>query len=119
MTEPIVIRFVGAPVYEGKPGWPAKDLSQEELDKRNLSKSVLLAYLPKLYEAVEPEVEEAKPARKRRKRGKKSDLGNPEALILNGERQEEIERSDLGDPKALVLPVRGMIEKPELAGSKT
>ena len=57
----IVIRFVGAPVYEGKSGWPAKDLTQEELDARGLEKAKMLAYRPRLYEEV-------KPTRKRVKR---------------------------------------------------
>jgi len=48
----IVLRFVGGPVYEGRPGWPAKDLTQEELDARGLDKKELLAYRPKLYEEV-------------------------------------------------------------------
>jgi len=54
--EGIVLRFVGRPTYEGKPGWPARDLTQAELDHWNLNKAQLLAYRPKLYEEVPAEV---------------------------------------------------------------
>lgn len=123
MAEPIVLRFVGAPVYEGRPGWPAKDMTQEELDARGLSKAELLAYRPMLYQEVKPEVKSVKPIkpkRKKVKRVKKSEPGSPEALVLNAKRQEEIEHSELGKPETLVYrPGLGEADKPELAGSET
>ena len=73
MSEQIVIRFVGAPVYEGKPGWPAKDLTQEELDARGLDKAVMLAYRPKLYEEVKPRVEAKRESKKGRRSHRRAD----------------------------------------------
>ena len=77
MGDPSVLKFVGAPVYEGKPGWPAKDLTQEELDARGLDKAVMLAYRPKLYEEVEtrftPDEEEKRANKKSRRRHRRAD----------------------------------------------
>ena len=70
----IVLRFVGSPVYEGRPGWPAKDLTQEELDARGLDAADLLAYQtghpakPRLYEAVKPKMEVKRETKKGRSR---------------------------------------------------
>jgi len=63
----IVLKWVGwKQGYEGRPGWPAKDLTQEELDRRGLDKAEMLAYHPKLYEEARPEKVEGK------REGKKS-----------------------------------------------
>lgn len=55
MNEKIVLKFVGAPVYEGLWGWPGRDLTQEDLDSRRLDKAELLAHRPRLYVEVENE----------------------------------------------------------------
>lgn len=91
----IVLKWVGAPVWEGRPGWPAKDLTQEELDRRKLDKHEMAAYMPNLYELVEPveaepveaeaveaesvEAEPVKPMRKRAKRVKKATIDTTSA----------------------------------------
>ena len=89
MSEQIVIRFVGAPVYEGKPGWPAKDLTQEELDARGLDKAVMLAYRPKLYEEVKPRVEAKRESKKSRSSRRRAD-----PQIQPGESADEHEGHD-------------------------
>jgi len=119
MNNAVVLKWVGWKLgYQGRSGWPAKDLSQEELDRRGLSKAELLAYQPRLYEEVrveevepeavpEPEVEEAKPKQKRGKRVEK------EAVVIQGEADAEAYANELLDApvaddseKAVPLPER-------------
>lgn len=112
----IVLKWVGwKKGYEGLSGWPAKDLTQAELDTRGLSKAELLAYRPRLYVEVAPEqvaldeiatlyaegaieeardreagleAEEVKPVRKRRKRVKKAAVAPEDRVIEPAQEQD-------------------------------
>jgi len=79
----VVLKWVGR-AYVGHTGWPARDLTQAELDARGLDKDEMLAYRPKLYEEVRtevvpepeeaevgPEAEEVEPAGQAHKKGKR------------------------------------------------
>lgn len=95
----IVLKFVGAPVYEGRAGWPGRDLTQHDLDthRGGLDKAELLAYRPKLYEEAEE------------KSGKKSRSGrrrsNSQIQSRTGPDEHQDDDDAGGEPDKSLHPV--------------
>jgi len=96
----IALKWVGwRKGYEGRSGWPAKDLTQEELDARGLDKAAMLAYRPKLYEEVKPEIAEVKSesTKKRSRRSRSADPSLRTGSRTHGDTGDGSDSGELGE----------------------